>query len=81
MYRVDPNTETQDMKPHLRDMGFEVRLLDLVSHRDSNLKSFKLDVPMSVVDQLLNGDIWPQGVRVRRFFPNRKDQPQTGPTQ
>lgn len=80
VYRVDQNTETQDLKSHLRDMDIEVRLLECVSHRDSNFKSFKLDVPVSVVDEFLNGDVWPQGVRIRRFFSNRKDQPQTGPT-
>lgn len=77
VYRVDPQTNISDLRVHLQDMDIEVREIACVSHPDSIFKSFKLDVPISVVDELLNGDLWPKGIKIRRFFSNRETKQQT----
>ena len=46
-------------------MGFTVRDLQCLSHDNAMFKSFKLTVPKSEFADLFDGNIWPQGIRVR----------------
>lgn len=77
VHRVDSDTEVKDLERHLRDLDIDIMELECVSHPEAHFKSFKLTVPVSQMNDLLTDDIWPTGVRVRRFFaPRRGDQQQ-----
>lgn len=73
IFRVDPDTGVEDLRLHLRDMDVSVRALNQVSNPSAAYKSFRLTVPKSDFDILFDPSLWPEGVRVRRYFP-RKDR-------
>jgi len=73
LYRVDPESETADLRTHLNDMDVTVRALHQISNESARYKSFRLTIPLSDFDILLDSSLWPEGVRVRRYFP-RKDE-------
>ena len=44
-----------------------------LTNEESNSKSFKVTVPAASRDDLLNEDLWPEGVIVRKFFNKRNN--------
>ncbi len=46
---------------------FTVCDLVRMSHDDAKYNSFKLTVPVTEFEKLLEPDVWPSGVRIRRF--------------
>ena len=70
IYRVHPDTSKRDIEDSIRGRNFEVRDLVCISSEQSMFKSFKLS-------SLLTEFPWPEGVKVRRFFPSRRDQAST----
>ena len=78
IYRVHPDTSKRDIEDGIRGRNFEVRDLVCISSEQSMFKSFKLTVPVSQLSSLLTDEVpWPEGVKVRRFFPSRRDQAST----
>jgi hypothetical protein len=73
VFRVEPGTQVADLRTHLADMDVTVRALHCVSNAEARYKSFRLTVPLSDFDIVFDGSLWPEGVRVRRYFP-RKDE-------
>ena len=71
IYRVSTTTLTSDLSQDVSEMGFTVRDLQCLSHDNAMFKSFKLTVPKSEFADLFDGNIWPQGIRVRKFIPPR----------
>lgn len=67
IYRVDKETEMDDLKSHIGDQGFTIRDLVLISHKEAAFKSYKLSVPVSEYNNLFDDNIWPEGVRIRKF--------------
>ncbi|ELU06620.1 hypothetical protein CAPTEDRAFT_189255 [Capitella teleta] len=55
------------MKSYLKEEGFAVRALSKMSAAQSTWSSYRLEVKASDASQLLQGNFWPEGVRVRRF--------------
>lgn len=66
--RVATDVSTTDIRDYLTERDISVRLLDKVSHEDAKFQSFKLTVPVSSVKDLLSDDVWPCGVKVRRYI-------------
>ena len=78
IYRVHPDTSERDIEDGIRGRNFEVRDLVCISSEQSVFKSFKLTVPASQLSSLWTDEFpWPEGVKVRRFFPSRRDQAST----
>lgn len=69
--RVDARTESSDINSFLSDHGINVRDITIMSHPDSKFKSFKIVVSVNDTRLFLQDDIWPDGVKVQRFY-NRK---------
>lgn len=65
---VDPETRTQDLKVHLNDYDITVNELDCISHPDSRYKSFRLSVPSRSLEDVLDPELWPSGVKVRKYI-------------
>ena len=78
IYRVHPDTSKRDIEEGIRSRDFEVRELVCISSEQSMFKSFKLTVPASQLSSLLTDAFpWPEGVKVRRFFPSKREQVNT----
>ena len=78
IYRVHPDTSKRDIEDGIRGRNFEARDLVCLSSEHSMFKSFELTVPASQLSSLLTDEFpWPEGVKVRRFFPSRRDQAST----
>ena len=71
IFRVDPSTTTDSLHTHIRDHHFNIISLQQVSKPMSKYKSFRLIVPISEFNKLLDGAMWPEGISVRRFVPPR----------
>ena len=78
IYRVHPDTSKRDIEDGIRGRNFEVRDLVCISSEQSMFKSFEFTVPASQLSSLLTYEFpRPEGVKVRRFFPSRRDQAST----
>ena len=73
VFRVDNANTTSDLRNHITDYGFNVRGLSCVSHENSKFKSFKLTVPMSEYNELFNENMWPCGIKIRKYVPPRRE--------
>jgi hypothetical protein len=67
LFRVSPTAEKEDINNYLSEEGIVVRSLSKMSAAQSTWSSYRLEVKASDASQLLHGDFWPEGVRVRRF--------------
>ncbi len=65
--RVRKEVTETDVKAYLVAKDFTVRDLVRMSHDDAKYNSFKLTVPVTEFEKLLEPDVWPSGVRIRRF--------------
>jgi hypothetical protein len=68
IYRVDGDTQLKVLKSFVTDSGFTIRELSQISHEKAVYKSFKLTVPLSEFKDLFDDDLWPEGVRVRKYI-------------
>jgi hypothetical protein len=77
IYRVSKDTELNELRTYIADLGVkDIRYLDCVSHVDAKFQSFKLTVPVNDHKELLDGSLWPEGVRIRDFFTRRETHQQ-----
>lgn len=67
IYRVDASTECEHIRNHVVDQDIVVHNIERLSHESSMFRSFKLTVGVSDYKRLLSDDIWPTGVRVRKY--------------
>ncbi len=74
IYRVTGDTHIDDIHDMLSQYKFTVLSLECVSHPESKYKSFNLTVPISQFNSLYNEELWPHGVRVRRYNAPRTDK-------
>jgi hypothetical protein len=73
IYRVDNDTSTDDIIDFLNDNTIAFRDVIQMSKIGSTYKSFKLVVPMTEYDKVVDEDLWPEGIKVRRFLSRRYD--------
>lgn len=74
IYRVDRDTSTDMMRQHLDDMGINTHAIDCISNPDSMFKSFKVTTTVSNFRELFKPDMWPQGIRIRKYVPPRRGE-------
>ena len=72
IYRVDKNTDIEDLRDYIIKQGFLVRHLECVSKPESKFCSFRLTVPISQFKNLFNPSLWPEGFRIRKFVVNNR---------
>ena len=72
IYRVDKDTDKEDLTEYISQQGFLVRQLQCVSKPESKFLSFKLTVPISQFKKLFNPSLWPEGIRIRKFVVNNR---------
>ena len=73
IYRVDKNTDQKDLRKYISQNGFSVCGLECISRPESKFLSFKLTVPLSQFKRLFDPSLWPEGFRIRKFVPSRRD--------
>ncbi len=64
---VSKDVNTSGLKQFIEGQGIQVKSLKRVSHDNARCNSFHLTVESSDDEKLFNGDIWPEGIVVRRF--------------
>ena len=67
IFRVHPDTETNELKQYLSSRKVNIRELKLVSNPAATFKSFKLSVPVSNFKSLFDDTFWPEGVCIRKY--------------
>ena len=67
--RCDPNVQEKDLVEYVKN-NIEIDIInsEVISKTDSNVKSFRISVLPDDAEKLLNAAIWPENVRVRRYF-------------
>ena len=68
---MDKATTDDDMKDHLNYSGIDYISVTRLSNSEATYCSYKLRVSLDQVDKIMNADIWPTGVRIRRFVVRR----------
>jgi hypothetical protein len=68
VHRVDKGTEAEDIKQFLLESGIVVNNVTVLSKDVALFRSFKVSVPLCECTKILNADLWPTGIRIRRFL-------------
>lgn len=71
VYRLLPETTTDLLTKHIEDEGISVHNIDCISNPNAKYKSFKVQINLADNDKMFNPDMWPEGIRVRKFIPPR----------
>lgn len=71
---LDANTDAVGLKQYLCQFAPEVEVLKLTVRNPQKYSSFKVSIPASKAQSLLNSDIWPQEVTANQFFRSRRMQ-------
>lgn len=69
---LEVTTNSTDLKQYLNQFVPSVVVEKLSARNPDRYSSFKVSVPEAEVQNLLNIDIWPQGIAVNRFFRSRR---------
>ena len=78
LYRVDKTSSIADIEEHLNDMKVQYDSVLLLSNEEATYRSFRTSVPIDQCEHIMDGDIWPCGVRIRRYFPERQNNTNNG---
>jgi hypothetical protein len=79
VFRTDKTTTEANIKVFVQDNGYIVRNVTTLSHKDATFKSFKLTVPLSQVSELLNPELWPEGIGIRPFRREKRSNDKAQP--
>ena len=71
IYRVDHCCTEDALQSYIEDHRIEIRKIECVSNPNAKYKSFKLSVAASEFPKLFNDEIWPDGVKIRKFISPR----------
>ena len=67
--RCNPDVKTEDIKNYVKDeAGIDVIYCCIISKDDAPVKAFKITVIAEDADKLLDPSIWPNNIRVRKYF-------------
>lgn len=69
---LDTATNESSLMSYLRQFVADVEVTKLSARNPHRYSSFKVSVPASAAEGLLNSDIWPQGVVLNHFFLSRR---------
>ena len=76
IYRVQKTTVKDDIDEYLRDRNITPRAVEKVSHAEARHASFRVELQMKDLKTLLNGEFWPEGVYVRRYYRRSNRDPE-----
>ncbi len=76
IYHVDKPTDGDSIKNFLVARQFTIKDFVQTSHDNAFCKSFELTVPSTEYGKLFDANLWPAGVRVRKFTPPRIIMPE-----
>ena len=68
IYRLMPNTDTEEVTNHLKPVAPKVAVHKLNSRYPSKYSSFQLTVNFENREAVMNPAIWPSGTKLNRFF-------------
>ena len=68
VYKVSKEFDIPSFYQFLASSGFPKTKLEKVSGEKSQFNSFKLSVPAKRFDELFNPNLWPVGIKVRRYY-------------
>ena len=67
--RVDKSTNIDDISNYItNDIGFDLKEITLISHPESYFCSYKMSISSKDCDRIFDVNIWPEGVKVQRFY-------------
>lgn len=70
--RIDPDMTSSQVEECLKsEINLQNFKCSKLPSKGGSYSSFKLSIPQSKSNDILNPQIWPQGVVVRRFFPSK----------
>ena len=78
IYHVSCDTNSEDIRQYIerlnksKGLKLTVKKIELMSHSDARMKSFKMTLPSEDFSMLMQGKMWPPNVRVRRFIAPRR---------
>ena len=72
VYRVHGDTSLEEMHQYITSQGFTVCDIKCTSKAESIFKSFCVTLPLSQFKDAFQPTVWPEGVRMRRFWPKKE---------
>jgi hypothetical protein len=71
--RLSPDTEAEKLQAYLRPFVISISSCEkLKSKRPEVYSSFRISLPASELEKVMDPQIWPQGISINRyFFPKR----------
>ena len=72
LYRIDNATDEQNIVDYLTGKNITARQVTCMFKHESAFKSFKITVAVSNFQQLLDPNVWPEGVRIRKFYQSKQ---------
>ena len=68
VYRVMKTTQETDIEECLSDNDIKYELVKKISKEEAKYSSFKISVSLNDIGKVMDPNVWPEGVRIRRFF-------------
>ena len=67
--RCNPTVKDDDIKKYIKEeMETDVISIDVISKSDSPVKAFKVTLKSKDIEKLLDANLWPENIRVRKYF-------------
>ena len=73
VYSVQKCAEENDIEDYLTENNIDFISVIKVSNPDVKFSSFRVSVPIAMVKKVMDGNMWPEGISVRKFYPPKKD--------
>ena len=74
VFCVHKDTSDKNLSDYILSKGIIILELACVSNPGSKFKSYKLSVSLSHSKAAFNVDIWPEGIRIRKFYNPKNKQ-------
>ena len=65
---MQKETTEEDMTGYLQDKAITFVSVKKISNPDAMYSSFRIKVPVDVVNKVTDPNSWPEGISVRRFY-------------
>ena len=65
------DTHSEEIKQYMVVTNVDVRSIECVSSDNATYCSFKVEIKVSDLSKVLDGEFWPSGVHVRRYYQQR----------
>jgi hypothetical protein len=72
VFRCEPDVEEHHIKEHMEAKSIVPRAVEKVSKETSVFHSFRVEVTLSQMSQVMTPDFWPDGVCVKRYYQPRR---------